>query len=398
MAFSLGSRAGVAVLLSARQIFMTASSIAVVTVLIGTCSLVSAQSGSLSELYRISGDEHQFSANHDALVLDARSVAVIDRSERSIKLFLGTQLVRTIGRAGEGPGEFRHLSRLLLSGDELWAYDVTLRRATRFDDRGGVAESFQLPADVSATGGRLGPPYLLGFAGGRELVLSLGPPRSGAWPVWAGEPGRQTLIVRGSRTGSFSEVLAAVNGAETCTVMVRTSRAMTLLKVPLCRSSIWSIDDVGNRLAVVEEAVGGSGRGRLRVISIATTGDTLWRRELPFQAIPLPASVRDSIEKVLTRRIEGVAGGKRSGVDINMPSSYPGATEVLLSQSGEVWVRGFPGDGQVNWWVISSDGQRVRTMILSDRLMVRSIRGTTLAGVLEDEYDVPDIVVYRVVD
>src|SRR5690606_23536502 len=60
-------------------------------------------------------------------------------------------LLRTVGREGEGPGEFRALSRLyVLPGDSLLATDVSLDRLTVFDAQGAVARTApleQVPGD-----------------------------------------------------------------------------------------------------------------------------------------------------------------------------------------------------------------------------------------------------------
>jgi hypothetical protein len=51
------------------------------------------------------------------------------------------ELLRRIGRRGEGPGEFDGLPRFGVQGDTVWAYDNGLRRITLFDREGAVLET-----------------------------------------------------------------------------------------------------------------------------------------------------------------------------------------------------------------------------------------------------------------
>jgi hypothetical protein len=53
------------------------------------------------------------------------------------------ELLRRIGRQGEGPGEFQRLPRFGIHGDTVWAYDLGLRRITLFDRTGTLLATAQ---------------------------------------------------------------------------------------------------------------------------------------------------------------------------------------------------------------------------------------------------------------
>lgn len=67
------------------------------------------------------------------------NVYVVESSEREILVFdTGGRRIRTIGRAGDGPGEFRFPNRMGVVGDTLWVGEDLARRVTLFSREGRV--------------------------------------------------------------------------------------------------------------------------------------------------------------------------------------------------------------------------------------------------------------------
>jgi hypothetical protein len=88
------------------------------------------------ELFRVTG----------ARFLNDGSLAVGNNGTQEI-LILDSEgrLTATIGRSGEGPGEFRDISRIDVDGSgALWVYDSRLRRLTTFGSDGIVSETRRL--------------------------------------------------------------------------------------------------------------------------------------------------------------------------------------------------------------------------------------------------------------
>lgn len=88
---------------------------------------------STQELYRVRG----------AGFLRGGRLAVAVDGSHELRVYDSTgALLRTVGRAGGGPGEFRFLRAMWVpGGDSLAAYDGRLRRLTVFDDTGAVVRS-----------------------------------------------------------------------------------------------------------------------------------------------------------------------------------------------------------------------------------------------------------------
>jgi hypothetical protein len=72
-------------------------------------------------------------------------LVIADRSDKDIKIYspAGSRL-RSIGRPGEGPGEFLSLMGAQSYGDSLAAYDFLLRRLTIFSERGEAVRALTL--------------------------------------------------------------------------------------------------------------------------------------------------------------------------------------------------------------------------------------------------------------
>ncbi|TVR32955.1 MAG: 6-bladed beta-propeller [Balneolaceae bacterium] len=65
-------------------------------------------------------------------------VYIADRQENDIKVFNNEgEFVRTVGRSGDGPGEFRQISSVLIENHSLWVYDNNLKRVNSYDTETG---------------------------------------------------------------------------------------------------------------------------------------------------------------------------------------------------------------------------------------------------------------------
>src|SRR5688572_6584802 len=83
----------------------------------------------------------------DAALLSSGEVAIADAGNSRIVIVSPQgRLVRAIGRAGAGPGEFRGLSRLSVVGDTMVAYDALQNRASAFRLDGTHLQTRPLPS------------------------------------------------------------------------------------------------------------------------------------------------------------------------------------------------------------------------------------------------------------
>jgi len=134
-------------------------------------------------------DPYLFHQIRDAARLSDGSVAVVDGGSREVRVFSGTgEHLRSMGGAGEGPGEFRGPWLLwVLPGDTLWASDYMPWRFNVFSPLGGFSRAVQpdpyqfhafVRGGVLANGTSVNVTQAMAPPGGEEttlLVLAHGP-------------------------------------------------------------------------------------------------------------------------------------------------------------------------------------------------------------------------------
>ena len=91
--------------------------------------------------------DYQFTRIVGATRFEDATIAVGDAGSMSIRFFdENGRLVRTVGRMGNGPGEFRTLQSLRRADDSLDVFDRRVNRITVFDRRGALVRTFQVPS------------------------------------------------------------------------------------------------------------------------------------------------------------------------------------------------------------------------------------------------------------
>lgn len=122
---------------------------------------------------------HIFGEVSDAVRLSNGQIAVADRQARSVSIFNAqAELIRTLGREGEGPGEFLDPIGVVVKGNAILVWDWDQARVTKFDlatDEVGVyrVEGFANPTDHF---GDLPGGFVVGSIG-----FPGGLPESGSW-------------------------------------------------------------------------------------------------------------------------------------------------------------------------------------------------------------------------
>ena len=103
---------------------------------------------------------HELNRVKDALRLADGRVVVANGRPMELRVFSSTgELVKTLGRAGSGPGEFRNLTGIqLLAGDSILVFDPALRRVSLFSAATGFLSSTQIATSrgTAATAGLTG--------------------------------------------------------------------------------------------------------------------------------------------------------------------------------------------------------------------------------------------------
>jgi hypothetical protein len=321
-------------------------------------------------------------------------IHVLQPQDQEVRVFgPDGDLAGTMGREGEGPGEFLGPSTMGFLGDTLWVGDSRLRRIILFGRGGTVLETFPFPLpdvgeDLSA--GFLG----LTPRGGAAVATS---------PAFRSDlegTDHRFPVLLTSRDGRIRDTLATRNLAHHRAIMVTESggavRSIEIFSQTFSDQTLVDLAGDGGWIAVVERPVATSAdSAAYRVSSVTASGDTLFSAEVPYEPLALPGEVVDSI---VDRYAEGGRSRSRIRETLFLPDHYPPVSDVVAGEDGTVWVsrERRPGASRA-WDVFGPDGTLLARMEMPAAFRLHQARQGEVWGVLTDELDVPYVVRYPVV-
>ncbi|HEX6370289.1 MAG TPA: hypothetical protein VF006_15320 [Longimicrobium sp.] len=335
------------------------------------------------------GDPHQqFARVADAVRLSDGTLLVADGQANEIRAFdaRGTYL-RTVGRAGGGPGEFRGLDKLhLLPGDTVAAYDYQGPRISFFAPSGTLARSVTLqPLDGKV------PPRPLGFlADGRMVVTQLYNPEFQP----STRPTRDTVsLAVYSAAGAQAASLGRVPGDESVTITGGSGPNTMMLRdtPPFGLTTSFAVGGTG---LLVGDPV------RYELVERRPDGAVarLIRRAGAREAVT--QADRDAVMK---RRREGLTDPRFRQLqeqlieNTTFPEHKPYFTALGVDPAGNTWVRRPAApDAETPWDVFDAEGRLLGTVTTPAGLRVTQIGADFVVGTWSDELDVPHVRVHRI--
>ena len=217
--------------------------------------------------------------------------------------------VRTIGRTGDGPGEFRNPNPMLFH-DTLVIHDPQLRRGTLYTMDGKVVRSF---ATACCS---FGAPYWMD-ARGRMVVQGLGKTIDGQWII---------IDINGRRLDSLSPPLATP--AHTWTVLNSNGMPSATVSIPFAGKTVRTILGNGSVLYGATDfyqlVISATGRDTARIFG-----------RIGVKPVPVPQALRDSTFRVVLGRVETL---RSVAHEADMPRTYPLWTDVSQDGAGNIWI------------------------------------------------------------
>jgi hypothetical protein len=314
------------------------------------------------EVLRVGGaDAPEYAAFSEEPVLIAdRDGLVYARipNEALVRVFDRTgAYVRSVGRRGEGPGEFVVAMGHGLVGDTLWIRNWPLPRMSLFTQAGTHVRTWRTPVDI-----------------GRRFSLP-----EGVTALLAGD--RAALVPDAVPTGAESRVPLPVvigdrglAGGDTVAFVIR-PQGMLLPRVgsfrfaPFPSSPLVAIASDGSGLVIVSWT--DDAPDRLEVQRVSPAGTTAWRRQLTMPVTAVPRRVQDSLVATAARLARSpVEAARRQGRlpptvqlealvrgGLHMPPRYPPVRRVVAGLDGTVWLERFSMSGPSRWLVLDRTGQ-----------------------------------------
>lgn len=303
-----------------------------------------------------------------AAVIDSTGNAIVAYSADGVVLSLdpsGEEAWR-YGRTGGGPGEFTSIGSISVAGDTLFLADYTQQRMTRLSRRGELIGT--------------GPARVPGFGGfhrleGGDLAFTPYPPA--ASPEWS----EGMALLRLDALGNVADTLAAYD-LETFQISVADGTDRYFVGQPFSKDAIVRVSPFGDVVAIVNrdvEDVRGSG-------SIATVrwanleGDTIATQRVPFPAVRLSRSTRDSMLARIDSALPALRSVRQAAHEqAFLPAVLPPVTRALVGGGGEVWLRGAAGGADsVTWIGVRADSGALGALQLAAGSLILASNGCYL--------------------
>lgn len=314
-----------------------------------------------------------------AMVVDKRgSTYVMQAQDHKILVFdtLGA-LVRTIGRKGNGPGEFLGLANIGFVGDTLWAWDAEKSRLTFFRADGKVARSSNI-LRITGEQMRFQPPLIRGVRADAS-VLSASVRRMP----------REVVEVFADSKGQTKRELAVRPMSEGGVLSFGSYDAGKFNPIGDPNPPIVVGARDGSRLAIATAILAGESAGTGSVTMLSYTGDTLFTRRYPIAIKPVPASLIDSILDAARRR-----GPQYAAMIEALPRAiaFPPLEYMRMSRDGALLLAFYTDGRERDFFIINAKGDIEAQLTLPAELIVKTFDAEHLWGTVRDANDLESIV------
>lgn len=334
-----------------------------------------------------------------AIALRDRVLVVSQPRDARLRAFTSDGApVTEVGRAGDGPGEFRSIAGLGWMGDTLYVADGRLGRITFYD------EGLQLLGTMPFLGRQLGSfriyaPRSL-HRGGDAIVL---PGRSYGMP--SGDPGPEvgTPILRTGWSGDVRDTVATVSRENAVLVVRRGGRSTSYRNQPFSDAPVVDIASDASYVVIVEREVPEQRRGAFyRVVKVGLDGDTMVANPVAYAPVQIPEAAKvGAIGSIVEQVHRGEPIGETRRLvreSLYLPEYHPPVAEVSVGTDGRIWLRrNPPEEGMVRWDLLSPEGTPIAHVILPPRLRILESAGEMVWAQWRNKLDITYLVRYRLV-
>lgn len=354
----------------------------------------------ITEIRRIGATEADLSSVGSMLVASNGDLLVTQMEDNVIRVFTISGDSRTIGGDGEGPGEFRRLTRAGWVGDSVWVLDPDLSRVTIFDPRYELVRSFAMPLAIKSEVGDSVPVelYVQAVLPGGALRAIAFIPRGVTPPAWAADvDSGSTHYVRLGEDGRYLGRILLVP-PDRCRVSYAIgSSGHGTATHPFCASPV-STDWLATAgMAIAQPDPTGPDSTAVRLTVLGPAGDTLMHRQLLFANLPVSPEARDSQAQRRAAMLANRPPASRAAMpELQPASTWPPVRSVLLGIDGTVWLEVEELDPAHRWKVFSSSGEVIGFVTTPGNFTIRVASRSTVWGVETDADDLQSIVAYRI--
>jgi hypothetical protein len=379
----------------------------------------------LVETLRIRGNENDIPGPIPQMVVQPNGgVVIFDASNARFVFFDSTgKRLGTVGRRGEGPGEFAAQTGTAISpsgvrtttttynltvgllGDSVWVYDRMRRRFTVFSPQRRVVRTAPMftfdPATVAAfeplayysNGSAMGE---IVFGGRVEYTEPDGD--KGSWYAR-----KDSAIVMARPPGSVQHRLLTMPLNSRYAGVSRPGTYSVAI-VPFAVGPLRDVVQSGDRVLYVTHAGTTTTGGTYRVLVVRSNGDTVVSRTYPFMTAPIERRRTDSAYGATETRLRGsttrdarITDELLQQIRANIPSVQPPFHAAMLGMDGTIWLTTRLSPDQP-LLVLDATGNPVATAVLPRPWPTMVLREATRNTLWVTEIDADgfvDVVRYR---
>lgn len=240
-------------------------------------------------------------------------IFVLDDHAQEVRIFDSDgAFVRTVGRKGEGPGEFTQAGSVGLSRNgEIWVMGMSLGRVSIFDTTGNY-----LRGERTNTGGRIMKPYPGGFdpMGRYNVVIP---------------PGVMNGMARFDQSFNVIDTISLPENpveAEYFELVNEDGFATMSAAVPFQGFMAWRLSPAGTVWMLLT--------GRYELMETTTNGEVLRRVTKDHEPIPVTAEDRERAVK----NLQWFTGQGGQVDQSRFPRSKPSTASFFIDDEGNLWV------------------------------------------------------------
>lgn len=319
---------------------------------------------------------------------ESGGVVIGQRQDAAIRIFDSTGASRgTLGRLGEGPGEFRQVLTGGVNRDTVWVYDGSLSRLTFFS----IVKSTLLRS-VRIDPGAGFPPSVRAVFGPDSLVLwGNGAPRNGRHErAWLRGQAVQPGLLGSAAVARPFEVIADFPPFG-CFARAETAGSA----IPHCHRPTEAASGRGRRVAVLTKPEGAAADG-YQVTVVGTRGDTIYSRSYRPPRFPMnPRVYQQAVDDLLAKVPANARQAAALKAQMPSPSHYPPASFAFFDERDRLWVGQRTAQGQY-WQILDATGRVVGEVRTPEGVALEAAIKEWVWGVETDRDGVESVVRFRV--
>lgn len=328
-------------------------------------------------------EEDQLFRVRDATRLADGAIAVADGGSNEIRVFSPTGQHRwTVGRSGDGPGEFRRLSQVArFRGDSLIGFDLLIGRVTVID-RDGIVSRVMSPYSRDV---RMREVYALSDS---TFVGVIPGGRSGTNEGLYRQP--QHIVRLAASTGGLIDTVTSYPGSET--FAFSGVGFVGTIKPLFGKSSHVAVHQgrvfVGTADSMTYSVFTDSG-GLERIVRV------------PGYDLKLTAAQIEQERAPRLAEVAGVPPLRDAVAGLPRPSTRPAYAALVVDSEGFVWVAAYHGsteaDQPTDWEVFVEQGEWLGSVRMPPRFTVYEIGRDYVLGLWRSDLDVEHVQLYELV-